>query len=365
MAFNGSGTYVLPGAALVDGQTVSATEHNTLRNDMATAFTTCVTRDGQSPATANIPMGGFKHTGLAAGSGSGDSVRYEQVGALALAQGVAALAGSSTQVFSVSPATASTMAIAGSQSLAENIVVNPTFQINNGNAGVAYVSGAVLASGEYGHEMWKAGAGGGDYTFTQNVASTTITIAANKTLIQVIEGSKIGGTSYVLSWSGTAQARYAVNSSTPAGSYAASPIIISGQTIGSVLSIEFNAGTLGEVVLHEGTFLKSARRKKIEEIETECMRYAELTSADAAYRYPSILGVASAGAQTFGGSLSFKVRKYAAPTLTIVGTPTVINCTVSVDAASKDGCRFYVTSTAAGAVTAYFGTAALLATSRL
>lgn len=77
--FNGSGTYGLPGAALSDGQTVSAAEHNTLRNDLATALTLCVTRDGQSPATANLPMGGFKLTGLAAGSGNGESVRYEQL----------------------------------------------------------------------------------------------------------------------------------------------------------------------------------------------------------------------------------------------------------------------------------------------
>lgn len=65
MPFNGSGTYNLPGAALVDGQTVSAPEHNTFRNDVATALTNTITRDGQSPATANLPMGGFKHTNVA------------------------------------------------------------------------------------------------------------------------------------------------------------------------------------------------------------------------------------------------------------------------------------------------------------
>lgn len=79
MSFNGSGTYTLPGAALSDGQTVSAAEHNTLRNDLATALSDCVTRDGQSPAIANLPMGGFKLSGLAAGSGNGESVRYEQL----------------------------------------------------------------------------------------------------------------------------------------------------------------------------------------------------------------------------------------------------------------------------------------------
>jgi hypothetical protein len=79
MAYNGSGTYVLPGPALVTGGSVDATEHNTLRNDMATALTTAITRDGQSPATANLPLGGFKLTGLAAGTTAGDSVRYEQI----------------------------------------------------------------------------------------------------------------------------------------------------------------------------------------------------------------------------------------------------------------------------------------------
>ena len=79
MAFNGSGTYVLPGPALVTGDTVSATENNTFRNDVATALSTCVTRDGQSTVTNNLPMGGYKLTGLGAGSANGDSVRYEQV----------------------------------------------------------------------------------------------------------------------------------------------------------------------------------------------------------------------------------------------------------------------------------------------
>ena len=79
MAFNGSGTYTLPGAALTTGATVSSTENNTFRNDVATAFNKTLTRDGQAVPTANLPMGGFKHTGLAAGTTAGDSVRYEQV----------------------------------------------------------------------------------------------------------------------------------------------------------------------------------------------------------------------------------------------------------------------------------------------
>jgi hypothetical protein len=89
MSFNGSGTYSLPGAALNTGDTVSATENNTLRNDMATAFNKTLCRDGQATPTANLPMGGFKHTGLAAGTTAGDSVRFEQLpsGSNVLAEG--------------------------------------------------------------------------------------------------------------------------------------------------------------------------------------------------------------------------------------------------------------------------------------
>ena len=79
MSYNGSGVYTLPGAALVNGAVVSATENNQFRNDVAAALNVAWTRDGQAPATANIPMSNHKLTGLSAGTANGDSVRYEQV----------------------------------------------------------------------------------------------------------------------------------------------------------------------------------------------------------------------------------------------------------------------------------------------
>ena len=78
MPYNGNGVYSLPGAQLVNGEIVSATENNQLRNDVATALNTAWTRDGQSPATGNIPMANHKFTGLLPGTSNGDSVRYEQ-----------------------------------------------------------------------------------------------------------------------------------------------------------------------------------------------------------------------------------------------------------------------------------------------
>jgi hypothetical protein len=84
MAFNDSGTYVLPaGNPVITGTTITSTWANNTLNDIATALTTCVTRDGQSPPTANLPMGSFKITGLAAATANGDAVRYEQVPFLA------------------------------------------------------------------------------------------------------------------------------------------------------------------------------------------------------------------------------------------------------------------------------------------
>jgi hypothetical protein len=93
MAFS-SGVYTLPGAALSTGDTVSATDHNQVRNDMATAFNLTWLRNGTATATANIPMGGYKLTGLGVATTSGDALSYGQ------AATVSDLTSSGTQTFS-------------------------------------------------------------------------------------------------------------------------------------------------------------------------------------------------------------------------------------------------------------------------
>jgi len=79
MPFNGIGGFTLvAGNPVVTGTTISSTVQNNTMSDFANGFANCMTRDGQSSATANIPMGGFKLTGLAAGTANGDAVRWEQ-----------------------------------------------------------------------------------------------------------------------------------------------------------------------------------------------------------------------------------------------------------------------------------------------
>jgi hypothetical protein len=80
MPYNGSGSYQLPaGNPVVTGSTISSTTHNNTMSDIASALTNAMTKDGQSTPTANLKMGGFKHTGLGAGSAATDSANLAQV----------------------------------------------------------------------------------------------------------------------------------------------------------------------------------------------------------------------------------------------------------------------------------------------
>ncbi len=69
MARDGSGNYSLPtGNPVGTGTTISSTVHNATMTDIASALTASVSKDGQTTPTANLPMGGFKHTGVASGT---------------------------------------------------------------------------------------------------------------------------------------------------------------------------------------------------------------------------------------------------------------------------------------------------------
>ena len=80
MPYNGSGTFTLPaGNPVVTGTTISSTINNNTNSDLANGLSNAVTRNGQSPPTTNLPMGNFKLTGLAAGTSTGDSARYDEL----------------------------------------------------------------------------------------------------------------------------------------------------------------------------------------------------------------------------------------------------------------------------------------------
>ena len=75
MPFNGSGAFSPPGADFpaVANTLIESAKFNNVVNDIATGLTTCITKDGQTTVTANIPLGGNKITGLAAATARTDA----------------------------------------------------------------------------------------------------------------------------------------------------------------------------------------------------------------------------------------------------------------------------------------------------
>lgn len=84
MPFNGSGGFDSvgpPDFPAVAGDDILADQYNDQMNDIFAGFGNCLTRDGQSPATDDLPMGGFLLSGLGAGALAGDSLSWGQTGA--------------------------------------------------------------------------------------------------------------------------------------------------------------------------------------------------------------------------------------------------------------------------------------------
>lgn len=80
MARNGSGTYTLPALnPVVTGTVISSTWANNTLSDIATALTNSIAKDGQTNPTANLPMGGFRHTGVSAAVARTDYAVTSQV----------------------------------------------------------------------------------------------------------------------------------------------------------------------------------------------------------------------------------------------------------------------------------------------
>lgn len=127
MSRNGSGVYSLPipPNPFVTGTTISAPDMNTTLSDIATALTGSIARDGQSPLTANWPVGGYNITGIGTLGCTTLSVSGAVTfsgaltigGALTVSAGGAAITGNSsvTGTFSASGATTfgSTLGVTG------------------------------------------------------------------------------------------------------------------------------------------------------------------------------------------------------------------------------------------------------------
>jgi hypothetical protein len=82
MAFNGTGTFVRIYNWVTDKTNsvpITASRMDDETDGIATGLSNCITKDGQTTVTANIPMNSKKFTGLAVGSARTDSINVGQV----------------------------------------------------------------------------------------------------------------------------------------------------------------------------------------------------------------------------------------------------------------------------------------------
>jgi len=157
MAYNGSGAFSTIDTPVVTGTTISSTAFNATMADIATGLTDCVTRDGQSPALANLPMGGFKLTGLAAGSAATDSASIKDVQSGASTW--AGTAGGTANALTLTPSPAIAAYAAGQRfrfkasasanTGATTVAISGLSAIAVQNSGSACAGGEITASGFY------------------------------------------------------------------------------------------------------------------------------------------------------------------------------------------------------------------------
>lgn len=80
MSRDGSGNYTrVPGSAYTNGTIADGAELDAEINDIATALTQSIAKDGQTVPTANLPMGGYKHTNVNTASARTEYARASQV----------------------------------------------------------------------------------------------------------------------------------------------------------------------------------------------------------------------------------------------------------------------------------------------
>jgi len=236
---NGSGVQSSPGSSFpaVANTLIESTKFNNVITDINNALTQSVSNDGQTPILANLPMGGFKHTGAAAASANGEYLEYSQRNTIP----------------------------------GKNLLINTNFSVNQKE-----VSGAVvLAAGEYGHDGFAGGAGGCTYTFATALNVTTLTITAG-TLYQLADGQNLQSGTHTLSWTGTALARIG------AGAYSASGV--TGTAVGGTnQSCEWGTGTLSKVKYEAGAIATLFVPLKYDEYLSECQYYLPAIINQAGY----------------------------------------------------------------------------------
>lgn len=226
MPRNGSGAYSLAVSAYVYNTIISQTDVNAEMDDIATALTASLAKDGQTTPTANLPMGGFKLTGLAAGSAAGDSLRYEQL----FTTGAVQLLGAMDWVKGANIASATTINLTTATGNAVHVT------------GTTQIDAVTLGSG-----MWRMVIFDGILTLAHSATNNNlpgganITTAANDRALYWSDGTTVYCAAYSKA-SGKAVVAPAVGDVTGFGTGVATALAVN---VGSAGAPVVNGGALG------------------------------------------------------------------------------------------------------------------------
>lgn len=150
MPRDGSGNFALAEPAFVNGTIIDADVMNADLSDVAAGLTQSVSKDGQTVPTANLPMGGFKHTNVASATNSTDYARADQVTGSVL--DYAPDTGTAT-AYAIAPSPAITAYAVGQRfafkALHANSGADPTLAVNSLTPGIVYYpDGTSLAAAD-------------------------------------------------------------------------------------------------------------------------------------------------------------------------------------------------------------------------
>jgi hypothetical protein len=191
LARDGSGNYSLPQAAFVAGTTIESAKVNSDFSDIASALTQSVSKDGQTTYTASQPMGGFKLTGLGEGTGTGESVRYDEL-KLAFRSHLAGLAMTSRTNTTIAYA-AGTWTEDGQT----KVLANSAATINCATTGALGLDAGSLANSTWYHS-YAIGKTDGTTSFLASTSVSAPTMPTGYTLKRRIGSFKTNGSAQIV-----------------------------------------------------------------------------------------------------------------------------------------------------------------------
>ncbi len=407
MPRNGSGEYSAPTNSwnpAINSVPATAADWQAVLNDIVSAMTESVSRDGQTAMTGNLPMAGNKVTGLSNATATGDALTFAQLFSQGQQQDIASaettdigapfttllnvtgtatitsfgtnyngprflrfaevctLTNSATLVlpggvnittaagdsaiavplgnpatgwrvvaFTNGVYTTGDQTIGGTKTFSSapvvpglnggqlagmrNLLINGNFQFNRRG----YASGTnVGAANTYTLDRWRVVTSGENVTFTASGNGNQITAPAGG-IEQVIEGTNIGGGTYVLNWTGTATATVDGTARAKGESFT-----LPANTNATVRLI---GGTASQVQIEPGTVPTPFEHRPIGAELALCQRYYEKsydigTTPGAETIAGCVTGVPvgatiNANGMPYGLGARFKTEKRTVPTITV------------------------------------------------